>query len=202
MLGGKMASMSLTIREFFFHQGSQLWSDSFSKIDSCEKLCQLKQKISQRIFGTPWGPTLKSITENALLIFDVSIPEILITAWNKYEILSECTDKNKYPPWKKWDVELISHTVKSVHRPRLEITVNGVNAYEIEFELELALAIHGVILKVQNAKVKEISAGNCRGELRVRCEECLIIERATRTFEFLKPISFGKGIPINLHRGG
>jgi hypothetical protein len=188
--------MFLTLSDIFFYKGSQLLPSFFSEMESCEKMCQIKQTISPRIFGLSWGPTLKSIKKNALKIFDVSIVEILFAAWNKYEILSECADKKKYPPWKKTDVALITHTVKSLQHPRLEITVNRMKAYEINFEIELSLAIHGVILKVQNAKVKEISIGNCKAELRVRCEECLIIEKETQAIEFLEPISLGKGIPM------
>jgi len=120
---------------------------------------------------------------------------MLVRAWEKYKVLSEWTNNENFPPGRINNVDLIFHTVKSEHHPRLEIMVNGIKTQEIEFKVELSLLIHAITLKLQDGRIKEISAGNCRGELKVWCEECLIIDRKTRTIEFLQPVSLEKDVP-------
>ena len=187
--------MLLTLREVFLSGTNQATLAAFSKIGSCGKMRYLK-KMSPQLLKIPWNQALKDISGKAPEVLDLSIPEILVAAWKKYKILFEWLDYMKCPLGKEKKVDLVSHTIKSIHHPFLEIMVNGVKTQVIEFEIELSLVIHAITLKLQGGRLKEISAGNCRGELRVQCEECLIIDRATRPIEFLRPISLGEGIPL------
>jgi hypothetical protein len=190
-----MNSMPMTIMDLFSSGENALSQDKFLRMESCEKMCQLRGRISRKVIGMPWALALSTISKKALEILDLRIPEILVTAWNKYQILDEYADEVKK------DVVLASHTVKSLHRPRLEVIVNEVRIHDIEFEIEVSFILHGIVLRVQNGKVKEISAGNCRVRLSVRCEECSILENETRTFEFFRPMSLGDGILIKPSAG-
>jgi hypothetical protein len=159
-------------------------------MESCRKVCRFREGMARSFLEVPWKSVLTEISSKAVEILDMSIPQVLVRAWKKYDLLSEGS------PNAVKNVELVSHTVKSIHRPRSVISVDGIETCEIHFEIELSLAMHGIILMILNGRLKEISTGNCKGQLSIRCEDCLIIEKETRTIEFFKPLSLGKGFPL------
>ena len=56
--------------------------------------------------------------------------------------------------------------------------------------------LEGIILKIQEGKIKEITTGTCKGKGTVECENILILERKTRPFCLPGSVSLGEGIPI------
>lgn len=55
----------------------------------------------------------------------------------------------------------------------------------------------GIVLKIADGRIKEITAGNSKDVLSVRCEDCLITGKESRTINFFRPIhSLRSGIPI------
>ena len=48
---------------------------------------------------------------------------------------------------------------------------------KVTFQLQLSLKINGVILKIQNGEIKEIQAGNCKGEGVVKYNDIVLLEK-------------------------
>ena len=111
-------------------------------------------------------------------------------------MLLKYTDKGKYSPNDIFLVPLAEHTIKSEHKPYLEILINDKSVGRIDFSINVALTLKGFILKIQDAKIKEIQTGTCKGRGTIQCEDIVIMEKETGSFPLPGSITLGDGVPI------
>jgi hypothetical protein len=120
----------------------------------------------------------------------------MVKAWNKYRELLKYTDKEKYPPDVSVLVPLAEHTIKSEHKPYIEILINDKSVGKIDFNINISLTLKGIILKIRDGKIKEIQTGSCKGKGTIKCEDLVILEKETESFSLPGSINLGEGIPI------
>ncbi|MBN1190178.1 MAG: hypothetical protein JXA46_10530 [Dehalococcoidales bacterium] len=189
-----MSKEQVTLNHFFSSQ-TQLSTRSFSPVESCEKMLSVKRLLLQQA-GVTWPLVLDTFLEKTRDILNIDIPDIMTAAWNKYKILLKYKDKEKYPPDDTFLVHLAEHTFRSMHQPFIEIRVNDQLVDTIDFEIALSLTLKGIALKIRDGKIREISAGECKGKGSVHCENRLILEKETKSFTLPGTISLGDGVPI------
>ena len=66
----------------------------------------------------------------------------------------------------------------------------------LEFTITLALKLEGVVLKVRGGKIREISAGRCRGKGTLECAGVALLQKETDPYELPGRVSLGEGIDI------
>jgi len=189
-----MSNSQITLNQFFSTE-KKLSPEQLSPLESNKKVSSLKEKIWKETKVK--GPlVLDLIIKKTAEILDIGILDIMVKAWNKYKILLKYLDKEKYPPDETFLVPLAEHTIKSEHRPSLEILINDQPAGKIEFSISISIMLKGIILKIQDGKIKGVTTGTCKGKGTLKCENIVILEKKTGSIPLPGSIDLGEGIPI------
>src|SRR5262245_60613434 len=89
-------------------------------------------------------------------LLDVSLIDIMGSAWQKYASLWKYGDPQKYPPSESVLVPLGEHTIDSKHEPAIEVLVGDKPVIRLKFNIDLALNQKSAILKIKAGRIKEI----------------------------------------------
>ena len=191
-----MNTVPLTLSQFFSLKDKELSPDRLSAIESGEQVSAVKGLVLKQTKGVGWGVIKEEIFKKLGDLLEISIPDILVAAWNKYEILLKYLDREKYPPNESFLVPLAEHCITSEHHPYVEILVNDQPVGKIGFDINVALTLEGIILKIQDGKIKEIFTGTCKGKGTISCDNIVILEKKTESVPLPGAIDLGQGIPI------
>ena len=191
-----MNTVPLTLSQFFSLKDKELSPDRLSAIESGEQVSAVKGLVLKQTKGVGWGVIKDEIFKKLGDLLEISIPDILVAAWNKYEILLKYLDREKYPPNESFLVPLAEHCITSEHHPYVEILVNDQPVGKIGFDIKVALTLEGIILKIQDGKIKEIFTGTCKGKGTISCDNIVILEKKTESVPLPGSIDLGQGIPI------
>ncbi|MBS1788373.1 MAG: hypothetical protein JST85_11665 [Acidobacteria bacterium] len=121
---------------------------------------------------------------------------VLAVTWSRALELRKYTDRSKYKPEDINFVELVKHTVKSSHKPKIELLINGVSLGAVEFDVTLEFPVKGAILKVQDARIKELRALSCKGSCKIKYGEFELLKRESQEFYLPGSVDFGEGFLI------
>jgi hypothetical protein len=191
-----MNTVPLTLSQFFSLKDKELSPDRVSAIESGEQVSAVKGLVLKQTKGVGWGVIKDEIFKKLVDLLEISIPYILVAAWNKYEILLKYLDREKYPPNESFLVPLAEHCITSEHHPYVEILVNDQPVGKIGFDINVALTLEGIILKIQDGKIKEIFTGTCKGKGTISYDNIVILEKKTESVPLPGSIDLGQGIPI------
>jgi hypothetical protein len=132
-------------------------------------------------------------------VLNVPIPDLLAGAWGRYVDLLKFRDPERYPPEKVSVVGLAAHTVRSRHRPAVEIEVAGVLptpvTLRLEFDVELSATIDGAKIAIQGGRIRKVLGGTADLTGTLFCAGEQIVSRE-RTVKLPGEVSLGAGVPI------
>ncbi len=190
-----MDDVAYTLKAFF-SLGGKPSADVKSRIEKTSQAGVLKEKISAAQGKNGWHAASEEIYNKAMSLLVVSMLDILVNAWSTYQPLKKYLDKTKYPPTQSILVPLSEHTTKSVHNPYVEIYVNEEPAGKITFQITLSFTVRGVILTIQDGKIKSLKTGEIRAKGTLKCEGALLLEQDFRPIPLPGSVDLGDGIPI------
>jgi hypothetical protein len=185
-----------TVKTLFGMEGIRAPQDVKTKIEKAGQVSSLRERISTTVGKTVWPNAFDEISKKAVDLLDINLIDLLLGAWNKYQGLKKYLDKEKYPPTQSVLVPLAEHTVRSEHRPYVEVLINDELIATITFHVTVAFTVRGVLLLVQDGKIKSVKTGEIKGKGTVKCEEALLLEQDFRTVSLPGTVDLGEGIPI------
>ncbi|MGD2067685.1 MAG: hypothetical protein PVI57_03295 [Gemmatimonadota bacterium] len=128
----------------------------------------------------------------------VPIPEVLVSAWRRYEPFRKYVDPRAYPPGVEAEVPLATHTARSLLEPEVEVVVQGRTLARLRFETEVALTLDGAMLRVRDGRFRSVRLGDCTvaGEVKFRGHTLARTEPHRESLP--GELSFGdRGVPID-----
>jgi len=191
-----MNNAQISLKNFFTFQEKDLSQTGLSSIELSNTFTSLKERILKEAKEIRWPVTFNEIIKKVEDLLNVGINDIMVTAWNKYRILLKYTDKEKYSPNETFLVPLSEHTIKSEHKPYIEILINDKSVGKIDFNINISLTLKGIILKIRDGKIQEIQTGSCKGKGTIKCYDFVIMEKETESFSLPGSINLGEGVPI------
>ena len=167
-------------------------------------LVGLESDIKEQLPKIPFKSVQKEMGAKIAESLNVGIDEILIAGWKKYQGFQEYADPSKHPPEESILVPLAKHTIQSAHRPHVDLKIKGMDVASVVLEVEVAVTLEGVVLKVQGGKIRDVKAGSCQASGKLECslkskvgsKELLSLEKKTGKFQLKGTISLGDGIAI------
>lgn len=192
-----MTDTDLTLRHFFAYHGDNLPHERLSLLEAGDALSKLKERVLAEARGIRWPAAFGEIMKRVDELLEPSLPGIMAAAWNKRRLLRTNLDRDKYPPDKTVLVPLLEHTVKSEHRPYIEIYLNDRKVGTVNFLVTVSLSFEGLTLKIRGGRILEILTGSCKGKGIISCEGCILVERETAPFPLPGVIRLGEGVPIS-----
>ena len=135
------------------------------------RLAALRGGVDSTLFGravadlTP--ERLSADLEQALAVD----PFVLAArAWSQIAKVREAVAKSVGPPPAPARVALVKHEIDARLRPRLVLSVEGVDWCDVEFELKLALSLESAELKLFGGALRAVHLGKATGALTLSCQ--------------------------------
>lgn len=194
-----MASTTDTLTAVLAFDGRHLTDDQVQAIGASPCMNQLRGRIAPKLLSSLVPGALRAIGEAIATALDIRLADVLIGGWNKYRELAKYADRDRYPPDDVNLVALGEHEIKSSHEPRIAVLVDGATVGEIRLRVDLEADIESATLKVQDARIREVSTGRCTIKGTLSCEGLKLAE-TERTVAIPGVVSFGSGIPIAARR--
>ena len=144
-----------TLKEFFSARSKSGSPEIKSRLEKSDRIASLREKVSNSVGKPGWPMALEEIFKKTVDLLDISVLDLLVGGWDTYQGLKKYRDKEKYPSTQSVLVPLAEHTVKSEHHPRIEIFINDEPVGTIGFEITLTFTARGVILLIQDGRIKE-----------------------------------------------
>ena len=159
-------------------------------------LDSIKETYSENNGAMLWPDLSDEIQSKVDELLNIPIPDVLIRAWRESGVLDKYTNKEEYDPEAVVFIELKEHTITSNHKPHLDLEINKKTIGKITFEVNLELTVQGIILKIQDANIKQIKTGIVKASGLINCEGVEITKKESEEIELPGTIELGEGIPI------
>ena len=115
------------------------------------------------------GPSLLASLRDAL---ETPVADVLGALWKQHRELRVAAQAKSPGNVGRADVPLIDHTLTSTLKPTVTITVKvgAVHTLPIKivFDVQVSLALHGLVITIENAKITKLSAGNIKSSIVIK----------------------------------
>lgn len=191
-----MENKEITLCDFFSFTEKGLSKKRLLAMESTVGISKIKKALQEKAREIKWPMAFDEISKKIDELLNIDLAYIMVRAWNKYRILLKYRDREKYPPTETLLVPLAEHTIRSQHHPYIEILINDTQVGKIVFNINISLSLKGIILKIQDGRIKGIRTGTCKGKGRVKLEDIVILERETESITLPGSIDFAEGVII------
>jgi hypothetical protein len=184
-----------TVSSFFnLHDGSTAWVSRF--VNSPE-FAPIKQRMAQELKGFPAPPAFDELVVRQIGdLLDIDLSSVVVGAWCKRQEIVKYRDTKKYPPGDVHVVPLLEHTLTSTHSPTIQPIINNMPLSKIKFDVVLKLKMKGMMLKIRDARIREILVGSCTGNGSIKYAGYRLLTRETAPVAFPASIVYEEGIAI------
>jgi len=165
-------------------------------IISSGQVREVQAKVMEQTKDLHWQWILKEVWGKVPELLDVKLVNIFSGAFNKAKELEKYTDPNRYPPDQVILAHLAEHTLKSLHHPSVEVYINDRFLGKFVFDISVALTLKGLVLKIQDARVKAISPGSCQAEGTITLEQAVLVDRKLSLLTLPDLIDLGEGVNL------
>lgn len=192
-----MANSEITLSRVFAFEGKEVAQRKTGALEALSTVAALKEKIGKEAKEIKWPVALGEVVDKIDDLLRIPIGGVISSAWNKYRVLAKYLDRDKYSPSESFLVPLAEHTIKSKHRPHIEVFLDDKKIGSIDFEVDLSLTLKGFIAKIQDGRIREIKTGTCKAKGTIRCEDLLLFEKEGASLDLPGSIGLGEGVPIS-----
>ena len=102
--------------------------------------------------------------------FAVDPFKLMAQAWAQIAKVRDAVKKSLGPPPAVASVALLKHDIDAKLRPRLVLSVEGIDWCDVEFELKLALAIESAELELFGGALRAVRLGKVTGSVTLACQ--------------------------------
>lgn len=192
-----MSEPEITLKDVFPSAVQGLAKDVVASLASSEQAHQLEEKVIPLAGGLVRGVVVKEALHMLPELLDIKLVDIISGAWNKARELTKYTDEKKYPPDQVILTQLAEHTVRSDQHPYVEILVNDQPVGErVVFDLSITLTLKGVVLKIQNARIKAVKTGSCQAKGKIELWKMVLVEGTLGPYQLPGAIDLGEGVKL------
>ncbi len=128
-------------------------------------------------------------------LLELDLSYVLVAGWRKYSVLTAAARRTAETPDSEELVDIASHRVSAVHRPYVDLLVDGIHVTTVNFGLELQFDVKALIVAVRSGKLVALHSGKCNITARLGIEGFNIATREAQ-FELPLVIHLGNGIPL------
>jgi hypothetical protein len=166
------------------------------KFDNARSTTELKEALAKKSKLIQWGAVKDVLAEKTVEMLDIPVVKVLFPVWRKYQEIMEYADTEKHPLGETSLVSLAEHTVTTEHHPYLQVSYRGFQFPRIEFTLTAELTLRGIVLRIQDGKIKEIKDGTLTGKGSLLLEKQSLIEKPFGSYDLPGRFDLGDGIPL------
>jgi hypothetical protein len=143
------------------------------------------------------GPEALSAQLKRML--DVDLLSLLAGAWGQVRRVRDAAKESLKEPAATQTVELPRHTFEATVKPRLVLSVAGVDWGDVDFELALTATLTSATLSIEAGQLTAVQLGPVTGSVRFSCEGTELREYA-REVNLLPAYRLDPPIPLSTDR--
>ena len=153
-------------------------------------------KAGGDIHDVDWRELSADIARELEQIFDIRLTDVLASAWKDYRALGECADPIAHPADEMISLPMIDHSIETALQPCVDVIIGTRPPVRIIFAITCELEFKGLVLKIQDATIRAICVGSCRGKGSIKCDGITLIRRESKKLNLPGRIVLAHGIPI------
>jgi len=147
---------------------------------------EFQNRLGREIKTIKWGAAMPDLTAKVTELFNVELPDLLVSSWKKAKELQEALEESRKSPEEVIVLNLAEHEITNEYHPYIEIRIAGMPLpKKIEFKVQIETALKGINLKIQAGTITEIQAGSCDFEGKIKYEDLTIAEKKVGPLELL-----------------
>ena len=191
-----MTTATRTLRDFFALADDDQVAPRVAALASSPALATLAETVSAAAGSVRWERALRDVTGAIPDLLQIDISSVLAGAWQQASELGRFTDPHQYAPDETILVELTSHVVTSKHKPHLDLLDNDQPCGRLDFTVEIALRVEGVVLTVKDGQIWRATTGACTASGRIACAGRTLSARASAPVQLPATLVFDRPIPL------
>lgn len=157
---------------------------------------EFQSRLGREIKTIKWPAAMPDLASKITELFDIELPGLLVPAWKKAKELQEALEESKKSPEEVTILNLAEHEITNEYHPYIEIRIAGIALpKKIEFKVEIATTLKGINLKIQAGTIKEIQAGSCDFEGKVKYQDLTLAKKNVGPIELLGVSTIAKQEP-------
>jgi hypothetical protein len=94
-------------------------------------------------------------------LLDLDLGDLVVAGWRKHGELAAAAEHTAANPGTSEVVKLATHRISSVHRPYVELLLNGTHLANVNFELEVEFVVTALVATVRDGQVVSLGSGEC-----------------------------------------
>ncbi len=145
----------------------------------------------------PWPIVAREFGAQLEKVTSIDPVATLLGCWSKYRELRQHADRSKHSADEVALVPMVRHKVKSSQQAKIEVFAGAAALGHLDFQFDLSLELEGVILKVQDGRIRSVTTGRCQGRAALACAGNVLVEKKTQYLELSGVINLGEGIAIS-----
>ena len=150
----------------------------------------VQKRIKEEVKDVKFPAALSDLGPKICELFNVPLPNILVTSWKKVEDLRARLEKSRIAPDKVEYLELAKHTINCDQKPYLEMRLKDMPVKKIQFTVKLVFNLKGFVLKIQGGAIQEIQTGACEVKGTISYAGQVIVDKK------LSPIKLPGTLPV------
>ncbi len=163
------------------------------------RLAALRGGVDASLLGRALADwTTEKLEADLERAFDADPFALMAKAWSQIAKVRDAVNKSAGPPPAAASVPLLKHDIDARLRPRLVLSVEGVDWCDVEFELKLALAIESAELELFGGALRALRLGKVTGSLTLACQG-IPVEAFRRELKFDSSYVFDPPILGGVH---
>lgn len=198
-----MSKTNLSMKDLFEVQNG---GDVPAKTDSAKReevvntqaAAKVKEELSKKSKLIKWSAVQDVIFDKTVEALDIPLLTFLAPAWKKCREILEFADPEKHPAGETNLVSLAEHTVSVKHEPYLQVTYRGepIPELKLKFTLNGELKLEGLILRIQDGRIKAIQGGAVKGKGELLLETKSILKKEFKSYDLTGNLELGEGISL------
>ena len=150
----------------------------------------VQKRIKEEVKDVKFPAALSDLGPKICELFNVPLPNVLVTSWKKVDDLRARLEKSRNAPDKVEYLELAQHTINCDQKPYLEMRLKDVPLKKIQFAVKLVFTLKGFVLKIQGGAIQEIQTGACEVKGTISYAGRVIVDKK------LSPIKLPGTLPV------
>lgn len=171
-----MADKFVTVGELFSIPDARRPGEQ-GKGEAPSRYREFKDRIVKELKEIQLPAAAPDLVQRIAELFDIQIPDLMITAWKKTDEIRQALDESRESPQETSSIDLTEHTITVELHPKVEIRMKGVLVKTLEFVVKLSLTLNGVSLEVRNGTIIEVRAGSCTGSGTIEYGDLVIAKK-------------------------
>ena len=190
-----MADATLTLNEMLALPATGFPQQILTAGVPDDELNALKTRVSSALKGMPWGDLEETVCSRLSDLLKQDPMELISSAWEKYRVLADAAEQSK--SGETVFVPLAEHSITSDLHPYVEIHLGAEIIRKIEFDVTITLQLKGLVLKIEEEKIKSVEAGSCEGSGEIQVKNISLWKHDFKPIDLPGRVKLGSGIAIH-----